>query len=562
MASCSEQKEGQWPDVMKNAVHQYEDKLLEFAYGELPQHEADAVDAHVRGCARCSQSLAEIRGVRATMAQLPMQAAPDAGLDSLLAYAEQAAKRNAETQVKPSLFRRFLMPLASVMALATVGVVAWRANQEFDTSPAAAAADAKAEEYERGRQQAQAKDSLDSSEGKKAGEAEQGDTYKAIAQAQKKNEAPPTTAVTEKPTEQPQLAAGPQQANDDEAAATGEAPRDPDTNNKLGKLEAAKRDAPQATTRSSVSKTKAAPREPVKDLPQEDWSNAAQRGGLRENWSDGAQGGARKEEKKAIANSPEPEKAEPPKPEPKPQDKAAIFGLGTGSTSAPGGGLAGSGLGDLGTADGKKQRAKVAKEEEAPAPVVAAAPTTPAAVPSSAPAPSPKKAPAKGSLSIGSMGRSSTATPSVDEDTSLEATDSVRVDNDAKFTERRRQAAVTQSLESARVASNQGDRMSEVKLLLEALKNGPTGYQKVETLKRLCDAFEALGEYDRADPYCDQLLSEFPGTAAAQAITQRRNATQRMPARPAPAAERSKKELDSQKAEPAEQNQSVPTQAY
>src|SRR3990167_2268151 len=100
---------------MKSAAHQYEDKLLEFAYGELPQHEADAVDAHVRGCTRCSQSLSEIRGVRATMAQLPMHSAPDAGLESLLAYAEQAAKRSS-TRTAPSVWKRFLMPLASMAA--------------------------------------------------------------------------------------------------------------------------------------------------------------------------------------------------------------------------------------------------------------------------------------------------------------------------------------------------------------------------------------------------------------------------------------------------------------
>ena len=52
---------------MKNAAHQYEDKLLEFAYGELARPEADAVEAHVRGCAKCSQQLSEIKGVRATM---------------------------------------------------------------------------------------------------------------------------------------------------------------------------------------------------------------------------------------------------------------------------------------------------------------------------------------------------------------------------------------------------------------------------------------------------------------------------------------------------------------
>jgi hypothetical protein len=139
---------------MKSAAHQYEDKLLEFAYGELPQHEADAVDAHVRGCNRCALSLSEIRGVRATMAQLPMEAAPDAGLESLLAYAEQAAKRTSD-KTAPSLWKRFLAPLASVMALATVGVIAFRANQEFDTSPAAAIADQKL--AERSKQQGEPK---------------------------------------------------------------------------------------------------------------------------------------------------------------------------------------------------------------------------------------------------------------------------------------------------------------------------------------------------------------------------------------------------------------------
>ena len=130
---------------MKSAAHQYEDKLLEFAYGELPQHEADAVDAHVRGCDRCAQSLSEIRSVRATMAQLPIEPAPDVGLESLLAYAEQAAKRTSKPA--PSIWKRFLMPLASFAALATVGVIGFRANQDFDTSRASAAADTKLEKF-------------------------------------------------------------------------------------------------------------------------------------------------------------------------------------------------------------------------------------------------------------------------------------------------------------------------------------------------------------------------------------------------------------------------------
>ena len=99
---------------MKTAVHQYEDKLLEFAYGELPAHEASAVDAHVRGCARCSQALDEIRSVRSAMAQLPTEPAPDAGLESLLAFAEVAAKRNAEAGKPVPFWKKYLTPLVLV----------------------------------------------------------------------------------------------------------------------------------------------------------------------------------------------------------------------------------------------------------------------------------------------------------------------------------------------------------------------------------------------------------------------------------------------------------------
>jgi anti-sigma factor RsiW len=120
---------------MKGAGHQYEDKLLEFAYGELPANEAAAVDAHVRGCPRCAEALAQITSVRSAMRQLPVEPAPDAGLESLLAYAAQTAERNAAGSRREAWWRRLLMPLASATALLVVGVVAWRASRDFDPDP-------------------------------------------------------------------------------------------------------------------------------------------------------------------------------------------------------------------------------------------------------------------------------------------------------------------------------------------------------------------------------------------------------------------------------------------
>lgn len=116
---------------MKPAAHQYEDKLLEFAYRELPAHEADAVEAHVRGCPRCAEALAQLRSVRVTMNQLPLEAAPEAGLESLLAYADQQAAKNRAAQPArwwKVLSTRRVTALGSAAALLVVTIVAWQAS--------------------------------------------------------------------------------------------------------------------------------------------------------------------------------------------------------------------------------------------------------------------------------------------------------------------------------------------------------------------------------------------------------------------------------------------------
>ena len=495
---------------MKSAAHQYEDKLLEFAYGELPQHEADAVDAHVRGCTRCASSLSEIRSVRATMAGLPMESAPDAGLESLLAYAEQAARRTTEAKAPPSLWKRFLMPLASVMALVTVGVIAFRANQEFDTSRASAAADTRLE-------------------GMAQKEKAPSPTPVALPPPadQLKQEPAPVVAAVSPPQEEPATAETRNEklqaknALDDQREAGG---------GKRGDVWAPEpqKAAPQSITRRGVSnKTKAMP-------------SVANDEGYRQNYSDvGLRGTLAKD----AAPPPPPVAQAAPV-----QDKVgfglgggAVGGLGTAAADGRGGTTAGPGT-NAPTVVAKpapapmkapmKEEAKKRAKTEEEAPAQEQAPVAAAPMPSSAPYTSSPKKMSKGSLGM-PLGNSASTLAGEDDSDVGQKSDILGVNRDAKFAERQRSELRTQSLESARVASNRGDRLSEIRLLAQVLQNGASGYERVEALKRICDAYEALGEPDRADPFCDQLLSEFPNTAAAKAVEDRRKRVQRAPA-PAP----------------------------
>ncbi|MBZ4417731.1 zf-HC2 domain-containing protein [Myxococcus sp. RHSTA-1-4] len=117
-------------------LHAHEDRLLDFAYGELPVPEARVVEAHLQGCARCTQALRDIRGVRATMSQLSQEPAPDAGLESLMAYAAQAARRAAAGPApKPSRWRRWLLPVVGLASVTTFGILAVQAVDLSLTEP-------------------------------------------------------------------------------------------------------------------------------------------------------------------------------------------------------------------------------------------------------------------------------------------------------------------------------------------------------------------------------------------------------------------------------------------
>ncbi|MCY1030842.1 zf-HC2 domain-containing protein [Corallococcus sp. BB11-1] len=118
-------------------AHAHEDRLLDFAYGELPASEAESLEQHVQGCARCAKALADIRGVRSTMARLSVEPAPDAGLESLLAYAQQSARRAAAgPEPKPSRWRRWLLPMVGLASVSTFGLLTLEVSKGVNLEPA------------------------------------------------------------------------------------------------------------------------------------------------------------------------------------------------------------------------------------------------------------------------------------------------------------------------------------------------------------------------------------------------------------------------------------------
>ncbi len=123
---------------MSSTVHPQQDNLLALAYGELAPEDAKRVELHVKGCSQCAEAFGSIQRVRQTMSQLPSVPAPKRGLDSLLAYAEQAARRARSGPARtPSRWRRVLLPAAGLVALATVVVVGARVTKLVNLSPTA-----------------------------------------------------------------------------------------------------------------------------------------------------------------------------------------------------------------------------------------------------------------------------------------------------------------------------------------------------------------------------------------------------------------------------------------
>jgi len=109
-------------------AHPEDDRLLELAYGEVPASEARTLRQHVDGCARCRGVLDGYAEVRSAFRSVPAEPAPERGLDSLLAYGEQAAARARSK--RDGL--RILGLLSAAAALAVVWLVLPVSHREGD----------------------------------------------------------------------------------------------------------------------------------------------------------------------------------------------------------------------------------------------------------------------------------------------------------------------------------------------------------------------------------------------------------------------------------------------
>jgi hypothetical protein len=465
---------------MKQSAHSFEDKLLEFAYGELPDHEARALEAHLSGCERCADALGSIRGVRKTMGHLPVEKAPDVGLESLLAYAEQAARRHAAGPAPKHIWwRRLVAPLAGLAALAVIGVVAIEASKTTDLSPSKA--------------------DYDVSGAKNRREAPAPSAPVAAQVAPTQNDLEPAAAApavvavqkTEAKQQKEFAAKEAQLAEARPAPKTGKVLEDRKGRAGDGWAEAEKKKSESAPADDALAAKDEAPAKakmskPVREEPEVDQVKApAVVAGLSSNMGERGAGGLPTEEaadKEAPGRGPAP-MAQLATPAPEPASPAPSMGLSLG-----GGRSSSKGVSSLGS--------------------VANAPAGGAASSAYRQAPPPPA--------------SRAVEPSRERAQAVAADVESRPSNKYDQADRDQQQAVELRgmLDQARRVSS-SDRAEELRLAHQVLNRGAKGYQRLEALKRLCDGYDALGREDEATPFCQAVLREFPDSGAAKLVQQR-----------------------------------------
>jgi len=97
--------------------------LLEYAYGELAEASRQELEKHLPSCSTCQAELAALRSTRQTMSALVPEPAPEAGLASLLVYAQQQAERQARP-ARPKWMGWLLGVVPTAAAVVIVATVA------------------------------------------------------------------------------------------------------------------------------------------------------------------------------------------------------------------------------------------------------------------------------------------------------------------------------------------------------------------------------------------------------------------------------------------------------
>jgi Putative zinc-finger len=457
-------------------THAHEDRLLDFAYGELPPTEAQLVEQHVHGCSRCSEALDGIRGVRTSMSRLPLESAPDAGLESLLAYAQQSARRAAAgPEPAPRWWRRLLAPALSVAALSVFGVVVVQVNREVDLSPS-------------------------------------------LAQHK------------EAPREQTPPRAEKSVMADASAAPATPAPASAPVAADVGKAHAQLDEEMRAAMPLKPMPSKAPSKKGVRSVMGEDWSNAGagSAGGFPDKkvaqYSDdeasALDGLSTKESKRKRdvmggGSMPSTSTVQPSKPAPEALVAEAEPAAEYASPAAPQG-VQYAPPEPKQTPRGSASRtASVASKDSAEEDAYEQQQQAPgrAQVASAAPPP-PPPAPAQYQPSAASAGPVAQAE-------GVEAQKNEAAPKPAERAAARRSPSIPELMNQAEVANRSGDWAQEVSFLRAALGAGVQGSQRLEVLSRLCDAEFALGRQQTAIEVCKRVVAEAPGSSAARSAQRR-----------------------------------------
>lgn len=443
--------------MKSQGIHAHEDRLLDFAYGELPPTEAEVVEQHVRGCSRCSETLDDIRGVRVTMSRLPLQSAPDAGLDSLMAYAQQAARRNAAGPEPTSRWwRRFLAPAMGVAAMSVFGIVVLQVNREVDLTPSL-----------------------------------QKEAAQPVSARQEKRDVPATTA------------------------APAPTPAAPAVSPTVGLLHAqldeeefrAEKEREQAVQKKAPSKKSPGYTQRM------DWSNAGSAGGFPDkkgvSFDDDVSGldglgtkDALKSKRGAASASggrvalSTAQPAEPVRDEAPADVKEAPAAEASGPPSSPK-------ESKVAEYDAATQRSRIVGSSSRPSAAAAsedyAQPAPERSQVAMAPPPPP---PAQAQAPEGMASKA-------------EVTQQVRAKPAAP------RPSPAELLRRAEEASGSGDRTGEAELLRSALAAGAQGAQRLEALSRLCEVESELGRRQSAIEVCKRVMSEAPGSSEARLARRR-----------------------------------------